>query len=55
MRRMIWIVMAAGLLVSGCQKPVIEKPMVLTDGTGRKYLVQHHIGGTYTVTPIPEE
>ncbi len=36
-------------------KTFFENAKVLTDKQGREYLVEHHIGNVYTITPIPFE
>lgn len=52
------IAIAACLALAGCnpdnklQSRWGDEPVVLSDEQGRKYVVQHNIRGTYTVTRI---
>ena len=32
-----------------------DKPFILTDTKGYKYLARHDIGGFYTLEPLPED
>ncbi len=46
------------ILVAGCQDAKMRdkitrgEPVIMTDTEGTSYVVEHHIGNTYTVKPL---
>lgn len=57
MKTIILAALLVSLALAGCRNAEMEKRIpagtirILTDEQGRRYIVQHHIGDTYFVTP----
>ena len=47
----------AGTIIAGCdsnrdRREFFKKPRIMTDSQGGKWLIEHHIGDTYSVTSL---
>ena len=58
---MKFVVLLLVVFTLGCRSEIMsesfpaQRPQVLTDGKGQKWIVEHHIGSTYSVKPLPKE